>query len=170
MSNKDIIHQFYSAFAQGDAEGMIKHYSNNIKFTDPAFGELKGDDVKNMWRMLIRNGKGAIKIIFADVEADEKTGSANWTAKYVFSLTGRSVVNKVTAKFEFQEGKIITHIDHFDLWKWSRQALGWKGYLFGRTSFMKNKIQLKTKALLKEYTDNKISGSSPEVLRESQTK
>lgn len=140
MSNKDIIHQFYLAFAQGDADGMVKHYSDDIKFKDPAFGELQGEDAMNMWRMLIRNGKGGIRIIFSDVEANEKTGSASWTAKYVFSRTGRTVVNKITAQFEFQNGKIITHTDHFDLWMWSRQALGWKGYLFGRTSFMKKKI------------------------------
>lgn len=155
MSNKDIIHQFYLAFAQGDAEGMVKHYSNDIKFKDPAFGELQGEDVKNMWRMLIRNGKGGIKIIFANVEANEKTGSANWTAKYVFSKTGRTVVNKISARFEFQDGKITRHTDEFDLWKWSQQTFGWKGYLLGWTTFMKNKIREYAIASLKKYYASK---------------
>jgi ketosteroid isomerase-like protein len=155
MTNKEIIQQFYQAFSQGDAEGMVKHYSNDIKFKDPAFGELQGDDVKNMWRMLIRNGKGEIRIIFTDVEANKKTGSANWTAKYVFSRTGRTVVNKIAARFEFQNGKIVRHTDDFDIWEWSKQALGLKGHLLGWTSFMKNKIREYAIASLKKYNASK---------------
>ncbi len=155
MTNKEIIQQFYQAFAQGDAEGMVKLYSNDIKFKDPAFGELQGEDVKNMWRMLIRNGKGGISIIFTDVEANEKTGSASWTANYVFSRTGRTVVNKIAARFEFQNGKIVSHTDNFDIWEWSKQALGLKGHLLGWTSFMKNKIREYAIASLKKYNASK---------------
>ncbi len=155
MANKDLIRQFYLSFAQGDAENMIKCYSDDIKFKDPAFGELLGEDAKNMWRMLIHNSKGKIKITLSDIKANEKTGSANWTAKYVFSKTGRTVVNKITAQFEFRDRKITRHTDHFDLWKWSRQALGWKGYLLGWSSFMENKIQKQTKGLLKKYNASK---------------
>lgn len=155
MTNKEIIHQFYLAFAQGDVEGMVKYYSNEIKFKDPAFGELQGEDARNMWRMLIRNGKGGIRIIFADVEANEKNGSANWTAKYIFPKTGRTVINKITAQFEFQNGKITRHTDHFDLWEWSKQALGWKGHLFGWSNFMKSKIREQALASLKKYNASK---------------
>ena len=155
MSNKDIIHQFYLAFAQGDAEGMVKHYSGQIIFKDPAFGELRGQDAGNMWRMLIRNSKGPIRIIFADVEANDKSGSANWTAKYVFSKTGRTVINKIQAQFEFKDGKIIRHTDDFDLWKWSQQALGWKGYLLGWSNFFKQRLQQQTRGLLNKYNASK---------------
>ena len=155
MSNKDIIHQFYLAFAQGDAEGMVKHYSGQIIFKDPAFGELRGQDAGNMWRMLIRNSKGPIRIIFADVEANDISGSANWTAKYVFSKTGRTVINKIQAQFEFKDGKIIRHTDDFDLWKWSQQALGWKGYLLGWSNFFKQRLQQQTRGLLNKYNASK---------------
>jgi hypothetical protein len=30
-----------------------------------------------------------------------------------------------------KEGLIIEHRDHFELWRWSRQALGLKGLLLG---------------------------------------
>lgn len=155
MTNKEIIQQFYSAFAEGDAESMVKHYSNDIKFNDPAFGLLQGEDARNMWRMLIRNGNGTIRIVCTDVDANEKTGSAKWTAKYIFSKTGRTVINNITAHFEFQDGKITRHTDEFDLWKWSQQAFGWKGYLLGRTTFMKNKIREYAIASLKKYNASK---------------
>ncbi len=151
MSNTELIQNFYESFARSDAEGMINCYDQNIVFNDPAFGKLTGDDAKNMWRMLIGRNKGSIKITFDNVIANETSGSANWTAEYVFSQTGRKVINKIAASFEFENGKIIRHTDQFDLWKWSRQAMGWKGFLLGWTTFMKSKIQKQTNYLLKSY-------------------
>ena len=158
MTNQQLITSFYEAFARADAEGMVSNYAGDVVFSDPAFGELKGDDARNMWRMLIANSKGNLKVTFSDVHANEKAGSANWKAAYTFSKTGRPVVNAITANFEFHDGKISRHTDDFDLWKWSRQALGWKGYAFGWTSFMKNKIHLQAKGLLSAYT-RKTAGS-----------
>ena len=149
MTNKEIIEKFYQSFASADAEGMISCYHTNIQFCDPAFGLLEGDDAKKMWRMLVRPG---IKINFENVVADEQKGSAQWTAHYTFSPTGRKVINKVSAKFEFKDGKIIKHTDEFDMWKWSKQALGLKGYLLGWSDFMKNKIQKQANARLKKFT------------------
>lgn len=131
---------------------MVSHYGPEIIFQDPAFGELKGEDARNMWRMLIERSKGSLKITFNSVKADDRTGKANWIAEYTFAQTGRHVINKIAAEFEFQNGKIIRHTDYFDLWKWSRQALGWKGYLLGWTSFMQKKIQKQTNGLLRKYS------------------
>ncbi len=134
MNNAELIRKFYESFAQGNAEGMVGCYDQNIVFNDPAFGELRGDDAKAMWRMLIANSKGNLDIMFDTINANDKTGTANWTAKYVFSQTGRKVINNISAEFEFKNGKIIKHTDHFNLWKWTQQALGWKGYLLGWSS------------------------------------
>lgn len=101
--------------------------------------------------MLIEKSKGDLKISFSDVKTDGHRGSARWTASYTFSQTGRKVTNRITARFEIENGKIIKHTDHFNLWKWSIQALGWKGYLLGWTPFMKSKIQKQTRYLLKIY-------------------
>ncbi|MDO8999854.1 MAG: nuclear transport factor 2 family protein [Bacteroidota bacterium] len=152
MNNKELITKFYTSFAEADAEAMINCYDSIITFTDPAFGTLKGNDAKNMWRMLIEKSNGNLKIEFANVEANDKIGSANWTAVYLYGDTQRIIVNKISAKFEFENGKIIKHTDYFDLWKWTRQALGWKGYLFGYTSFMKKKIQKQASSLLLTYS------------------
>ena len=152
MTNTELITSFYQSFAKGDAEGMVACYHNNIQFKDPAFGVLKNEDAKNMWRMLIGRNKGNIHITFSNVEANETTGSANWEANYVFSATNRKVINLVSAQFEFKDGKIIRHTDSFDIFKWTKQALGLKGYLLGWTSFMQHKIQQQSNSLLKKYT------------------
>jgi ketosteroid isomerase-like protein len=157
LTNAELITHFYQSFANADAEGMVSCYHDSVQFQDPAFGILKGEDAKNMWRMLLGRNKGNIRITFSNVKATEKTGSANWVAEYVFSATGRKVVNIISAEFEFADGKIIKHTDTFDIYKWTKQALGLKGYLLGWTAFMQGKIQQQSGALLKKYTEKKNS-------------
>jgi ketosteroid isomerase-like protein len=159
MTNTELITSFYEAFDKGDAEGMVRCYHDDIRFQDPAFGVLKGENTKNMWRMLLSRNKGNIHITFNKVTADDKTGSAAWVAEYVFSQTNRKVINVVCARFEFADGKIIKHTDHFDLYKWTKQALGVKGYLLGWTAFMRKQIQKQSGTLLKKYTEKKTGGN-----------
>lgn len=153
MKNEQLIRHFYESFAQNNAEAMIACYHDEIEFHDPAFGQLKGADAKNMWRMLIKRGKGDIKIEFENVAADDEKGSADWTAHYIFSQTGRSVVNRIHAEFEFKDEKIYRHRDTFDLWKWSQQALGISGRLLGWSSFMQNKIRMRARQSLRQFAD-----------------
>ncbi|MDQ3046365.1 MAG: nuclear transport factor 2 family protein [Bacteroidota bacterium] len=155
MDNSAIINKFYNSFAAGDAEAMVECYAPDIIFEDPAFGILIGDDAKNMWRMLIERSNGGLKINHSNVKSNATSGSAEWIADYPFASTGRSVVNKISATFEFKDGKIIEHTDHFDLWKWSRQALGLKGILLGWTSIFKKSLHKQTTSLLIKYTNQK---------------
>ncbi len=155
MTNQELITHFYTSFAAGDAEAMAKCYHDEIVFTDSAFGTIKGEDARNMWRMLIERSKGEMKITFGNVKADEKTGSANWRADYTFGQTKRQVINEISAKFEFADGKIIRHTDKFDMWKWSRQALGVKGLLLGWTPIIPKAIQKQTNKLLKSYIEKR---------------
>jgi ketosteroid isomerase-like protein len=149
MTNKQLIEKFYSSFAAGDAEGMVSCYTDDIVFKDPAFGELKGDDAKNMWRMLLKTP--GIKITTHNITADDITGSADWIAEYTFSLTGKAVINKVHADFIFSNGKIVKHTDYFSFWRWATQAFGIKGLLLGWMPFMKNKVKAQALARLRKF-------------------
>lgn len=149
MDNKQLIENFYSAFAAGNVEEMVACYADDVQFRDPAFGLLKANEAKNMWRMLLKNPD--IKVTVSNVKADNKVGSANWVAIYTFSRTGRRVVNRVSANFEFKDGKITKHTDHFNIWKWAGQAMGLKGYLLGWTPLMRNGIQKQAVTLLNKY-------------------
>lgn len=139
-SNENLIAEFYTAFSNADAKKMGKCYHPKIHFIDPVFGLLKEEEVSLMWEMLLLKSKGNLKIEFSDIKADDFNGSAHWTATYNFSKTNRKVVNKIAAQFIFQDGLIIKHMDSFDIWKWSKQAFGWTGFLLGWTGFFQNKI------------------------------
>jgi len=151
MTNQEQIEAFYTAFAAGDADGMVEHYHDDIIFSDPAFGILKGERAKAMWHMLVERAGGKNKVTYSDVRASGKTGGARWTAKYVYGPKKRPVTNEVTASFIFKDGKIIEHHDDFNLHTWAKQALGVPGLLMGWTGFMRKKVQKTTNRLLDAY-------------------
>ena len=146
----DIIDKFYTSFQNLDADGMVACYHDEIEFEDPAFGVLKGEKARNMWRMLCANAKD-LKIEYSVIEANKKTAKASWVADYTFHRTGRKVHNEITAVFEFKDGKIIKHTDHFDLRNWAKQAIGIKGAILGGTSFFKKKLNQQTNNLLNNF-------------------
>lgn len=129
-ANAELIQRFYAAFAKLDSAAMNACYAPDVEFHDPVFQTLRGDDARRMWRMLCARAKD-LTVVASDIEADEHTGRAHWVATYLFSATGNPVENRIDASFTFRDGKIATHRDRFDLYRWARQALGLKGLLLG---------------------------------------
>lgn len=148
--NEKCVQDFYSAFQLKDADTMIKYYSDDIIFNDPAFGELKGDEAKSMWKMLCASSKD-LSISFEILGSENENVKARWIADYTFSKTSRKVHNVIDAVFTFDKGQIIEHRDNFNLHRWATQAMGWKGRLLGSTSFFKKKLNEQTKYLLNQF-------------------
>jgi ketosteroid isomerase-like protein len=138
--NAELITRFYTAFQKLDAETMASCYASDVHFTDPVFPSLHGNEASDMWRMLAARAKD-FSLVFDGVEADEQTGKAHWVATYLFSQTGNMVVNDIHASFIFRDGKIVRHVDDFNLWRWSRQALGFKGLLLGWTPIVAGAVR-----------------------------
>lgn len=160
---EQLIHTFYQAFSKLDAETMVSCYHQNIKFHDPAFGELNGERAKNMWRMLCDSQKNKdFRVIYSKVIANELNGTAHWEAFYTFSKTRRKVHNIINASFEFEDGKIINHQDEFILKNWAKQAIGFKGWLLGNTSFFQKKLQTQTNLMLDKYNKKFLETNYPQ--------
>ena len=115
-------------------------YAPDVRFSDPVFPALVGEEARGMWRMLCARGKDLV-LEFRDVEADDRHGSAHWEAWYTFSATGRPVHNIIEASFTFRGGLMATHTDRFDLWRWTRQALGVKGILLGWSPIVQGAVR-----------------------------
>lgn len=155
QTNRELISDFYTAFQKLDYAAMNQFYSNDIVFFDPVFELLKGDEAKCMWEMLCKNA-GDFSLTFGDIqELDDEYCTCNWVATYTFSRTGRKVVNNVKANMRFEDGKIIEHSDAFSLHKWSKQALGFMGVLFGWNSFFQRKIKNQAKRNLIKFIQSK---------------
>jgi len=129
---------------------MAACYHNEAVFSDPVFSNLQGEQIGAMWSMLCLQAK-TLEIDFYDVVVDGDRGQATWEARYAFGKPPRPVHNTIHAEFEFQEGKIIRHVDTFNFWKWSRMALGPLGLLLGWQKGVKKKIQDQAFTNLKKF-------------------
>ena len=151
--NQAIIEKFYSSFQRLDARAMNACYSDDIIFSDPVFGILKGEEVKAMWEMLCANAKD-FSLSFSDIEMlDDEYATCKWKAAYTFSKTGRKVSNNINAYMRLKDGAIIEHSDAFRLSTWLAQAFGWKGTLFGWTGFMKRAVQKNARKSLVRFIE-----------------
>jgi ketosteroid isomerase-like protein len=122
-ANRELIQRLYDALDRHDGEAMAACYAKDAKFHDPAFGDLYGPEVGEMWRMLTSRAED-LDVELREHDADDQVGHAHWIATYTFTQTGRPVVNDVRAKFVFADGAISHHVDEFAYGRWARQALG----------------------------------------------
>lgn len=148
--NEALIARFYAAFAARDAAGMQACYHPDVVFSDPAFGELHGVEAGAMWAMLVERGKD-LEVTVSGIEADDARGRAHWEARYTFSQTGRPVLNRIDAAFEFRDGLIARHTDTFGFWTWARQALGPAGLVLGWTPVVQNRVRATARAGLEKH-------------------
>ncbi len=148
--NSALLETFYACFQRLDGDGMAHCYHENIEFSDPVFPNLRGVRAGTMWKMLCAQARG-LELSFNGIQSDDATGRAHWEAKYIFSMTGRRVHNKIDANFQFKDGKIIQHHDDFNFWKWSRMALGPAGLLLGWSPLLKNRIRKQAAKNLDRY-------------------
>jgi len=140
-ANRELIERLYAAFAERNGAAMTACYAPGAHFRDPAFGDLEGEEIGAMWRMLTGRASD-LEIDLREHEAGEETGSAHWIARYTFS-TGRPVVNDIQAGFRFANGLIADHVDEFDFRRWAAQAMGPTGHLVALLPPLRRKARAK---------------------------
>lgn len=154
--SKATIERFYSAFARLDGEAMQACYAENAAFQDEVFTLQGRQQIGGMWRMLCEATKAKGMAHWKLEVSNITDSSAHWDAHYLFSATGRTVLNRIDASFVFGPGGLITqHRDRFDFWAWSRQALGAPGLLLGWTPFLRRKVQAQAAANLQKFLASK---------------
>ena len=146
-----LLTQFYEAFSRRDGAAMAACYHPDIRFSDPVFPGLVGPRAGGMWRMLCERGADLV-VQASGIEADDTKGKAHWEAWYTFG-TGKKVHNVIDATFTFKDGKIVGHTDTFDFHRWSKQALGLMGTLFGGTNFLRKKVSSTAMKQLDRYLE-----------------
>ncbi len=148
---EQVIEKFYTGFNNLDAAAMNACYTNEITFFDPVFDLLQGDEVRAMWEMLCANARD-FSLSFNNVKDEgDNYYTCDWVANYTFTRTGKKVINKVKAHMKIENGFIMEHSDAFSLHEWSKQAMGFSGYLFGWNSYFRRKIKNNARRNLLAY-------------------
>jgi len=148
--NAALIARFYAALGRRDADAMIACYAPDVTFSDPVFPSLDAAGAAAMWRMLCARGRD-LAVEVSSIGADATSGHAHWDATYTYSATGRRVINRIDAQFAFRDGLICRHQDRFDLHRWLRQALGWKGAMLGWLPAVQRKVQAQAATALAQW-------------------
>ncbi|HJS01067.1 MAG TPA: nuclear transport factor 2 family protein [Flavobacterium sp.] len=154
IHSEKTIHQLYTSLATGNISNIEACYASKVKFHDPIFGTLLDYEVPKMWKMLTKKSKGNLEIEYSILKCNDFKASVKWTAKYTFGKKNRKVINNIKSEFHFKDGLIIKQDDDFDIWAWSKQALGLSGILLGWTGYLQRKIQLQAINSLKNYKEN----------------
>ena len=157
MSRKTI-ETFYAAFARLDGDAMQALYAEHARFDDEAFSLSGRAEIGGMWRMLTETTKAKARDAWKLEVSGITDSSAHWEAHYRFTATGRNVHNIIEAKFAFDgTGLINRHVDSFDFWRWSRQALGTPGLLLGWSPLLRSKVRAQAAANLAKFLVSKSS-------------
>jgi ketosteroid isomerase-like protein len=148
----ELIERFYAAFDRKDGDAMAACYAPDARFSDPVFGELRGEQPGAMWRMLTAQARDlSIELVEHAADPAAATGSARWIARYTFTQTGRPVTNDVRARFRFADGLIAEHDDAFSFHAWARQALGTSGLLLGWTPLLRASVRRRARGNLDRF-------------------
>ena len=140
-ANRETIERLYAAFGECNGAAMTACYAPDAHFRDPAFGDLHGEEVGAMWRMLTGRATD-LKIELHEHEAGEETGSRTGSPATPsrpaapWSTTSRP-------SFRFADGLIADHVDEFDFRNWAKQALGPSGHLVALLPPLRRKARAK---------------------------
>jgi ketosteroid isomerase-like protein len=145
-----VAQRFYDAFMVRDHYTMGLLYANHATFRDPVFPRLTAQGARLMWQMLLSEAED-LEINADILEDGPERARVNWTARYTFTPTKRVVVNRVRTVMTIAAGKIVQQVDEFNFWRWSGQALGWKGWLLGATPLVRDKVQKQAAKSLTEF-------------------
>ena len=155
-----IAERFFDAFSVRDHHTMGRMYAPTATFSDPAFPMLSGPEAALMWEMLMTRATD-FSLSYNVIHESDERAQAIWVAHYTFAQTGREVENRIQTNMVFQAGRIVRHVDYFNFWKWSRQALGLPGVLLGWTPILKRRVQRQAQESLIRFAARKGSGERP---------
>ena len=110
-------------------------------FRDPAFGDLDGDEIGAMWRMLTGRATD-LKIELHEHDAGEESGTADWIARLTFNTAAQSSTTSRPSSAS-PDGLIADHVDDFDFRRWAEQALGPMGHLVAVLPPLRSKARAK---------------------------
>lgn len=143
---------FWDALGAKDAEAMATFYSHDATFEDEVF-RLRGRECGLMWRMLFQ-GAADLRVRTHALKVERGVAHGTWEAWYTFSATGRKVHNRIHTRLVVRDGAIVDHHDRFPFWRWSRQALGAKGWLLGWTPLVRAAVRRQARKRLEKWVAN----------------
>ena len=119
--NARLLEKFFKSLQADDHRAVAACYHRAATFEDIAFKLPNKQMIHAMWHMIT---EADLRLTYRIESADDRHGTACWTADYTFRDTGRKVHNQLKSTFVFEDGLIISQRDDCNPWRWGVQALG----------------------------------------------
>lgn len=158
--NIALLERFYTGLQNADIDEVRACYAPDVVYSDPVFGELRGERAVAMWHMFFSR-EDPPQVTFGDLQADDTVGSGRWDARYVFSQSGRDVHNIISSQFRFADGHITEHHDTFSVYRWASMALGPVGRVAGWSPPLRSKLHKESIRLIDRFQAGNDPGGTP---------
>ena len=151
-ADEAVARRYWDAIGRLDAEAMAACYAADATFQDEVF-LLRGPECGMMWRMLFQGARDLV-IKPGPLTVADGVAQGRLDAWYTFTQTGRKVHNRIRTRLVVRDGRIVDHHDRFPFYKWSRQALGAKGWLLGWTPLVRGAVRRQARKRLDKWMAN----------------
>lgn len=144
MHSRRIV-DFYAAFKRLDPAAMQAAYAPGARFSNPLFQLQGSEEIGALWALVCtaihRKRLDQWRLDVSEVEATAQRGRARCQPHWRIRASGRVVQGVSDAEFSFdKQGRILSHVERFSFWHWSRQALGLRGALLGWTPLWRDQV------------------------------
>jgi SnoaL-like domain len=139
--------RLFTAIATHDGEKIAGIYADAARIDHPIAGRLTGAEVKAAWTIFLSRTP-YFKFVYLIRHAGARTAEVEWSIRYIFFETGREIALEGVSNLAFEDGRIVFQRDRFSRRDWSRQALGWKGFVLSAIPGWSGFLQSETRRIL----------------------
>jgi|AntRauTorcE11898_2_1112593.scaffolds.fasta_scaffold21693_2 hypothetical protein len=152
----EIPKKLYQALNDRDYKSMWKLYAMDATFSDPAYGSLKGDEIKAMWHQICVRNTDLEAEILSVTQNDAQTISYSWKASYTHAMYNGEIENVINGEITVDKnGNILSQHETYSLWKWFSMAIGIAGKLLGWRTSMRENLQRSVRKSLDDFMEKK---------------
>jgi ketosteroid isomerase-like protein len=138
------VEQLFHATRTRDADAMLAAYAEDAVIGHPLLGRLTKGAYAAALQVFLRQTP-VYELTFQINRAGIDSVEAEWALAYVFQSTGRAIRTEGESRFQIAATRIVRQHDDFDRREWSRQALGFSGYILsfvpGWRSFLERELR-----------------------------
>jgi ketosteroid isomerase-like protein len=150
--NALLIDRLFTALNRHDHQAMADCYADDATFHDIAYDLREKRRIHDMWRMICE-GESHIQVKIGNIDANDREGTAAIVDEYDFGRTkddpGKPVVNRITSRFVFRDGRVAKQVDDCDPRAWAEMAIGGPvGWIAGRVRLLRS---LKARWILYQF-------------------
>jgi hypothetical protein len=158
MSNTKTVEKFFQSYLKHDFQGMHACLDDNVHFSDYAFDDIRGPQVRAMWQWFCTRTPPVDMLGYKVLREDGDTVIARYRVRYLYRADEKAEPRKVDyviqSALKLAGDKIIQQHDGFyeiSEFDFAKMLVGMPKALLAHTPLLKMKVRAKMAANLKAF-------------------